>query len=136
MKPRLLAFAKSFGIEDMRASERLPNTRRALAVAEYARDQGKLEPFRHAAMDAYWRGGQNLEDDAVLEEMAREVGLDPKAAVEAQDAPEYLQRVDDARRDANARGVHAIPTFFIDGQRIVGCQPYEVLEAALLGRGG
>ena len=64
------AFAARFGIPDLAAPARLPNTRRALAVAEFARDGGRLDPFRAAAFDAYWRGGHGLEDDGELAAIA------------------------------------------------------------------
>jgi predicted DsbA family dithiol-disulfide isomerase len=131
MQARTLGFAKSVGIEDMKPNPRLPNTRRVLAMAEFARDQGKLHPFREAAMGGYWRRGKDLEDDAALREIAAKVGLDPEAAVAAGRDPKYLAKVDAAREDAHRHGVNAIPTFFINGYRIVGAQPYEVLKGAL-----
>ena len=130
MKDHIERFAASFGITDVRFPAHLSNTRRPLAVAEYARDQGKLAAFRDAAMDAYWRTGQNLELDEVLAAVAVSVGLDPKAAVAAADDPAYQARIDDRRREAEDAGVTGIPTFLFGKHRVVGCQPYEVLAAA------
>jgi predicted DsbA family dithiol-disulfide isomerase len=127
MQARLLEFAKSFGITDMKFRDRSPNTRRALALAEYARDQGKLEGFRHLAMDAHWRRGMDLESDADLRKLAAEAGLDPDAALAASRSDEYLSRIDRKRAEAEEAGVTGIPTFVIGDQGVVGCQPYEVL---------
>ncbi len=130
MREYMRRFAESFGIRDMRQPDHLPNTRRALAVAEYARDQGRLTEFRHAAMDAHWRRGLDLENEGVIRVLAGEAGLDPEAAVAAMTAARYLDRVDDLRREAARAGVTGIPTFFLGDEVVVGCQPYPALAVA------
>ncbi len=131
------SFAAGFGLRDLRAPDRLVSTRRALAAAQYAREAGKLEAFRAAAFDAYWREGRDLDRDEELADVARAVGLDPAAALAAADEPGALACVDAARRAAREAGVGGVPTFdFSAGPgarpvaRIVGCQPYEVLAEA------
>jgi predicted DsbA family dithiol-disulfide isomerase len=124
------SFAAGFGITDLVPPRRLPSTRRAHAVAQLARGEGRLEAFREAAFDAYWRRGRGLESDDDLAALARTVGLDPRAAVAAAADPALLARVDAARREAAAAGVSGIPTFEVGESRIVGCQRYEVLADA------
>lgn len=127
MHENLRGFAKSFGVEGMKLTEHSPNSRKALAAAEYARDQGKLDAFRDAAMDAHWRKGLDLESDAVLRQLAVETGLDGDGVVAASKDPALLGRIDARRAEAESRGVTGIPTFVIGNQGVVGCQPYEVL---------
>jgi predicted DsbA family dithiol-disulfide isomerase len=127
MHARLLGFAKGFGITDMKMRQRSPNTRRALAIAEFARDLGKLEPWRRVAMDAHWKGGLDLESDADLRALAAEAGLDPDAALAASRDLEFLTRIDRKRAEAEELGVTGIPTFVIGNRGVVGCQPYQVL---------
>lgn len=136
MRAHMRRFAAQFGITDMRHPSHLPNTRRVLAAAELARDRGRLDAFRETAMDAYWRAGEDLEDDAVVRRIAADVGLDPDAAVAAMSDPEHLARVDAIRRESINAGVTGIPTFFIGDQKVVGCQPYETLAAAVERAGG
>lgn len=123
-------FAAQFGVTGMTFRDVMPSTRRALAVAEYARDQGKLHAFRAAAMEAAWRHGQDVEDPEVLALCARSAGLDPVAAVEAFDEPKYLARVMTMGAEARRMGVTGIPTVLVGAHRVVGCQPYEALAAA------
>jgi predicted DsbA family dithiol-disulfide isomerase len=126
-------FAARFGIHDMRPPERLANTRRALAVAQRARALGRLDPYRAAAFDHYWREGRGLEGDEDLKAIARAAALDEALALAAAEDPAALAEVDAARRRARDEGVTGIPTFdFVPeavtrAQRVVGCQPYEVL---------
>lgn len=130
MRGYLRDFAASFGIEEMKQPDRISNTRRALGVAELARERGRLDAFRTAAMDAYWRDGADLESEAVIRELAERAGLDPDEAVAAMEEPHLLERVDAIREEAAENGVTGIPTFIFDGSRVVGCQPYEVLARA------
>jgi predicted DsbA family dithiol-disulfide isomerase len=128
-------FAARFGVTDFSPPDVLQNTRRALAVAELARDRGRLEPFRAAAFEGYWRQGKNLEDDGDLGALAVAAGLDREEALGAADDPAFLARVDDKQADARQGGITGIPTFVIAGEEVVGCQPYEALADAALRAG-
>ncbi|MEW5848707.1 MAG: DsbA family protein [Myxococcota bacterium] len=135
MHERLKNFAAEFGITGMIPSQHIPNTRRALAVAEWAREKGKLTPFRHRAMDAYWLEGKNVEDVKVLQEVATAAGLPAEEVPAAMNDERYLARIDDTRAEANEMGVTGIPTFIFGNLAVVGCQPYEVLERVALRAG-
>lgn len=132
IRSHLQQFARSFGIEGMQVSGHVPNTRRALAATELARRRGLLHPFREAAMSAFWREGRDVESDETLAAVARQVGLDVDETLQAADDPATLDRIDEARREAHSRGVHAIPTFLFEHLPVplVGCQPYERLARA------
>jgi predicted DsbA family dithiol-disulfide isomerase len=131
---RTKRFAASFGVTGFEPPNMLRNTRRALAVAELARDRDRLAPFRAAAFRAHWREGRNLEDLTDLAAVAASAGLDPAEATAAADATPLLARVDARQAAARAEGVRGIPTFvFLGEQRretVVGCQTYEILAAA------
>ena len=137
MVEQMQRFAASFGVTGMKFAERIPNTRRVLAVAEFARENGRLEAFRTAAMEAWWRRGDDLESDTVLQALAREAGLDDSAVADAADDPRLLARIDAIREDANARGITGVPTFIVkDRWAVVGCQPYAVLAEVVARAGG
>jgi predicted DsbA family dithiol-disulfide isomerase len=123
-------FAASFGIYDMKRAAKIPNTRRALGMAEFARDQGKLDKFRFLTMEAYWKEGEDLEDNEILRRLAFGSGLDPNKAILAADDVVYLSRVDSLRLEATQNQVSGIPTFIFAAERVVGCQKYEVIAAA------
>ena len=127
---RTRRFAARFGVTNFTPPDLLANTRRALAIAEYARERNRLEPFRAAAFEAHWREGKNLEDDGDLQAIATSAGLPPDEALRAADDPVFLARVDEKQEDARAAGVTGIPTFIIAGEEVVGCQPYEALADA------
>ena len=135
MEEHLQRFAAGFGIQGMKHSKKIPNTRRALGMAEFARDQGKLDVFRSRTMEAYWKEGKDIEDSAVLRDLAGASGLDPEKAILAADDPAYLSRIDALRLEASQMRISGIPTFVFATERIVGCQPYEVVAAAALRAG-
>jgi len=121
-------FAARFGIHDFRSRDRIPNTRRALALAEVAREEGKLDAYRQRAMDAHWRDGMDLENDDDLRAIARDAGLSADAVERSRSDPSHLQRVDAMRAEANAVGVDGIPTFILGRYAFSGAQPYEAFE--------
>jgi predicted DsbA family dithiol-disulfide isomerase len=127
---RTRRFGAQFGVAGFDPPDVLVNSRRALAIAELARDRDLLAPYRRAAFDAHWRGHKNLEADADLRELATRVGLDPDEALAAADDPAHLARVDEKQADARAQGVTGVPTFFFGDVRVVGCQPLEALARA------
>ena len=133
-KEHMKQFAARFGVTGIVHPERVPNTGRVLAMAEYARAEGKLEEFRKAGMEAHWRHGKDLENDGDLRAIAEGVGLDGGAALAAADAPRFQREVDRKLAEAAEHGVTGIPTFFIGDEAVVGCQPYEVLAAAARSR--
>lgn len=126
---RTRAFAATFGVTDFNPPQWLSNTRRALAAAEYAREQGQLEAFKEAAFFANFRDGKDLEQDATLQAVARSAQLDPSATLSAADDPIYLDLIAHKQSEARKAGVTGIPTFVLGNHRAVGCQPYDRLAA-------
>ena len=129
-------FAAGFGINDMASPESLPNTRHILAMAEYAREMGKIDTFRTLAMLARWKDGRDLENTGVLGALAAASGFDPQKALAASNSQEYLARVDLLKVEAERMGITGIPTFIIGKKRVVGCQPYQTLANAVRQAGG
>jgi len=135
MKEYIQRFAAGFGVDDIKASTWMPNTRRALAMAEFARDQGTLDKFRSLTMDAYWIDGKDIEDDAILKNLAAASGLNPEQAILAANKPRYLKRVSNTRLEYKQVGVGGIPAFAFGIEIVEGCQQYEVLASAALRAG-
>lgn len=111
----------------------LSNTRKALALAEYARDLGKLEDLHMPLFQAYFVKGQNLYDDAVLREVAEAAGIDADAALAAVAEGRYEERLDEYARQARSYGITGVPTWIINNKyKVVGAQPFERLREVFL----
>lgn len=129
MHEHLISFAHSFGV-DITFTSRMPNTRRVLAMAEFARELGALDQFRELAMLAYWQSGEDLENEAVLRRIATDAGLNAGAALGASIDTRYQAKIDTVRAQSEAIGVTGIPTMIIGTERVVGCQPFKAISAA------
>ncbi|WP_141332697.1 DsbA family protein [Myxococcus sp. AB025B] len=110
----------------------IPSTQRAHQATEYARTQGKLEPYHAAILRRYWSEGQDLWQWETLRGAAEEVGLDADALQRAVEGGEFAKVVEDAVRAAQELGVSAVPTFVL-GERfgIQGAQDYAVFKQAM-----
>jgi predicted DsbA family dithiol-disulfide isomerase len=112
--------------------ERVPNTRRALEVIEYARGQGRHDALHERIMDAYWTEGRDITDWDELESCVADVGLDPAEARELVESGAFRAAVDGSTQTAQRHGIAAVPAFVFDGRLLVsGAQPHEVLEKAI-----
>ncbi len=124
---RTRRFGATFGVPDFSPPNRLQNTQRILALAETARDEGRLTQLRNVAYEAHFRAGADFESTEDLRTIAANAGLDADVALAKAATPAIQQRVATRQADAKRAGVRGIPTFELAGQRIVGCQPYDVL---------
>ncbi|MCL5670959.1 MAG: thioredoxin domain-containing protein [Acidobacteria bacterium] len=99
---------------------------KAAEAAECAGQQGKF----WQAVDMFYQHQQDL-SPAALNRYAGEMGLNSQKFVVCLQKGEMKQRVNQDLMDGQALGVHATPTFFIDGQMIVGPIPYPQFTALL-----
>jgi predicted DsbA family dithiol-disulfide isomerase len=112
--------------------DRIPNSRRALAVTELARDRGLHEPVHARLMHAYWSEGADIGDERVLLDLVAETGLEREEAETALANGEYVERVLASTRRAHAHGINAIPAFVLDDRLLVmGAQPHATFERAI-----
>jgi predicted DsbA family dithiol-disulfide isomerase len=116
-------------------AERVPRSRRALELSEWARAEGGEEAherLHERIMDAYWAAGRDISDWDVLAECARAADLDADAGREAVDAGAYAAPVDTSTEWAQRHGIMAVPAFVLDGRLLVsGAVPHEALGRAV-----
>ena len=112
--------------------ERVPNTRRALELGEWARARGSYDDLHERIMDAYWSEGRDITGWDVLAPIVDEAGLDADEARAEVDAGAFRAPVDASTRVAQEHGIAAVPAFVLDGRLLVsGAQPHDVFRAAL-----
>jgi predicted DsbA family dithiol-disulfide isomerase len=104
------------------------NSRLAQELGKWAEDQSRGDAFHHAVFLAYFQGGENIALPSVLLQICSAVGLDPAAAQAVLDQRSYREAVDLDWQRAHRMGITAVPTFVLDGQRLVGAQSYSALE--------
>jgi predicted DsbA family dithiol-disulfide isomerase len=107
------------------------NSRRAQEAAKWAESHGKADPFHDAVFRAYFVDGKNLHEIETLVAAAESVGL------KGTDLPEVLRNkvfktaIDQDWLRSHHLGISAVPTFRLNGETLVGAQPYEQLAALL-----
>lgn len=112
--------------------ERVPRTRRALELGEWARARGAYDELHERIMDAYWSEGRDITGWDVLAPLVAEAGLDADEARAEVDSGAFRQPVDASTSAAQGHGIAAVPAFVLDGRLLVsGAQPHEVFRSAL-----
>ena len=109
------------------------NSRLAQELGLWAEKQGRGDRFHQLAFRAYFAEGSNLARRQVLLELARETGLPLSGAKEVLDRRLFSDAVDADWRRSRDMGITAVPTFAANGRKVVGAQPYAVLEKLIIG---
>lgn len=99
------------------------NAQKAAEASECADEQGKFWAYH----DKLFANQQalSLQD---LKRYAQELGLESAVFNQCLDSGRYLQEVEKDLKDGQSYGVASTPTFFINGQKLVGAQPLEAFK--------
>ena len=125
---RLESAARGFGLPF--GTRRMSfNSRRAQEGAKWAEAQGKADAYHHAVFQAYFVDGGNLHEMDTLVRAAESVGLEAAGLTEAIRTRAYKAAVDEDWMLSHRLGITAVPTFRLNGELLVGAQPYEALAA-------
>jgi predicted DsbA family dithiol-disulfide isomerase len=110
--------------------DRLPNTRMALAAAEWTRRHARqsFPAFKKALFAAHFALGENLGDRQVIGRHANEARVDVVAMHAALDSGAAYALVDQSEALARTLGVRGTPAWFIAGHLIPGLYPREQFE--------
>ncbi|HEX6545915.1 MAG TPA: DsbA family protein [Bryobacteraceae bacterium] len=118
---------------------RLPNTRHALAAAEWVRrhQPHKFAPFQKALFTAHFVAGEDLGNTAIIERHAAELGIDLDAFHAAWLDGTALGAVNESEALGRQHGVRGTPAWLIGQRLISGLLPaseFERLAAATTNR--
>ena len=106
----------------------------AAEAALAANEQGKFWPYH----DKLFANQQAL-DRPSLEKYAEELGLNMSKFKAALDSGKFKDKVDSDAKEGAAVGATGTPTFFINGTKVVGAQPFDafktVIDTELKGKG-
>lgn len=100
-----------------------PQAQKAAEAAECADEQGK-----------FWEMHDKLFEDGVsggvgsFKQYAEDLGLDTAKFNDCLDSGAMASEVQNDMQDGQSAGVSGTPTFFINGQKVVGAQPFSAFE--------
>lgn len=131
MMARLKATAAKFGLAlgDLKMTY---NSRLAQEVGLWAQTKCHGHQFHMEAFKAYFVEGKNIAQKDVLLNLIESSGLDCKEGKKVIEKREFSDAVDSDWELSKAKGVTAVPSFFIGLDRLVGAQPYEALEKLII----
>ena len=111
------------------------NSRLAQELAKWADTKPGFEKIHEALYKAYFVDSRNLADKRVLLDVAQSVGLPVEEAESILDNRTFKHEVDEDWQKARQYGVTGVPTFAVNGSKVVGAQPYEILAQHLTAAG-
>lgn len=104
------------------------NSRLAQEVGLWAETKGHGNRFHMEAFKAYFVDGRNIARKDVLLSLIDRSGLDHEEGRTIIETREFSDAVDSDWELSRAKGVTAVPSFFLGIDRLVGAQSYETLE--------
>ena len=129
---RLFAMFDEAGLPHAEALDKVPNSRRALMVAELARERGEFGALHPRLFDAYWARGRDIGDERVLVEEGAAVGLEEGDVLDALRDGRYQERIEQFTEAALQLGAGGVPAWLVDERLLVpGAQPHDVFERVL-----
>jgi len=94
-----------------------------------------FDSVRDALYRAYFEEGKNIGDVEVLIGVAQSAGIPAEAARRILSERTFKEAVDADWEKARRYGITGVPSFVAGGQKLVGAQPYDVLEKFLITAG-
>jgi len=115
----------------LKFSEKLPNSRLALYISEFARKKGKFGELHKLVLEAYWLEGKDIGDKRLLLDLAESVGLSKKEIESYLDTDEPFKILQKYLNELRRYGINGVPTFIIEDRLVVGAQPYNVFKKVI-----
>lgn len=101
-------------------------SQRAQEAAACANEQGKFWEYH----DLLYNNQGSLDDDS-LKSYASELGLNTASFNDCFDSRKYKSQVERDTSDGRSAGATGTPTFFINGEKFVGAQPYSSFKTKI-----
>lgn len=105
-----------------------PNAFPAAEAAECAEEQGAYYAMHDLIFENMSLWNSAADPVPVFKQFSADLGLDVSGFDECMDSRQMQAEVSKDIQDGIAAGVSGTPTFFINGQKIVGAQPFSVFS--------
>ena len=104
------------------------NGRSAQELGFWAESKNKGDAFLQALHKAYFVDGKNIAKIPVLADIATSVGLPAENIAKIINTGTFKENVDRDWALAEEMNILVLPTFMLNGDRLVGAQPYHKLQ--------
>jgi predicted DsbA family dithiol-disulfide isomerase len=111
---------------------RMHNTFNTHQLMHWANEQGRKNDLKQALFTAHFTNGRNLSDDAVLVDIAVEIGLDRDEATAVLADQRFAAEVRQEQQFWTQQGISGVPAVVFDHQHLVtGAQGVENYQSIL-----
>ncbi len=111
---------------------RMHNTFKTHQLLHWASEQGRKDALKQALFTAHFTHGRDLSDDAVLVEIAAEIGLDQSEATAVLADQRFAAEVRQQEKFWMQQGISGVPAVVFDRQHLVtGAQGTENYQSIL-----
>ena len=100
-------------------------------ASECAAEQGAFWEYHDYLFENLGRENRNDFNHENLKRFADELGLDTEAFNECLDSGRHTQIVQQETAAAQQIGIRSTPSFLVNGQPVIGAQPFEVFERVI-----
>lgn len=108
------------------------NTKKAHRILHFAKTVGKGDQMKESLLKAYFTDAVNIDDDAVLLGLGKELGMGEAEVLEVLTTDKFKNEVDQDIYESRQLGVRGVPFFVLDRKfGISGAQPDEVFDQTL-----
>lgn len=130
MHQELIQYAKSVGLEYNLHKALVTNSMKGHRIIQFAKTKDLGEKAEETLFYAYFTKGKNLNNQASLIELGKEIGLTEAEVNTALTDPLYLQKVENDSREAQHLGARGVPFFVVNRKyAIAGAQqPNDILQ--------
>ena len=111
------------------------NSRLAQELGKWAERNDMGDPFHHAVFKAFFADGINIAKIPALVDIAASVGLSREESEAVIVKRTFKADIDEDWSLSQKNGITAVPTFLMNNDRLVGAQPYEMLERLMVEQG-
>lgn len=111
--------------------KKIPNSKLALMLCEFAKENGKFNEYHNIVFRAYWEDQMDIGDPDTLFDIIDGLGLDPEKAEKFLKNGIVQEKIERYLLEAKAWGIDSVPTFIIGNIKIEGAQPYDLMKKAI-----
>lgn len=130
LENEIKSFFDKYGIL-FNLNEKIPNTNKALQIAEYAKEVNKSEEYNSAMYKARYVDAINISRVDEIKKIAKSVGITAKEVDEVLFGDKYRHILDANKRFCYRHKFNSVPTFIINDKiAIIGMQPVEAFTDA------
>jgi predicted DsbA family dithiol-disulfide isomerase len=115
--------------------ERTYNSRLSQELGLWAESKKKGDAFHNSVFRAYFADGKNIAKVPVLLDLTESAGLPREEAASVLATRAFRAAVDADWVLSREKAITAVPTFVMKQDKLVGAQPYDILEKLMAANG-